>query len=45
MDGEAFKVIVLLPLLPAFEGDIASPNSAVLRIQLYWEYKTISRGE
>ena len=36
--------MVVLPLLPAFEGDIADAKSSVLRIQLHWEYHTISRG-
>ena len=37
-------MIVVMPLLPAFEGNVDDPNAAVLRIQLYWEYMTISRG-
>ena len=41
---EAFKVIVVMPLLPAFEGSVADPAAAVLRVQLYWEYETICRG-
>lgn len=43
--GEKFRVIVVMPLLPAFEGNVDDPNAAVLRIQLYWEYMTISRGK
>lgn len=39
--GEAFKVIVVMPLLPAFEGSVDDPAAAVLRVQLYWEYQTI----
>ena len=40
--GEAFKVIVVMPLLPAFEGSVEDPAAAVLRVQLYWEYQTIN---
>mmetsp|Transcript_4943 Transcript_4943/g.9266 ORF Transcript_4943/g.9266 Transcript_4943/m.9266 type:complete len:1030 (+) Transcript_4943:37-3126(+) len=40
--GEPFKVIVVMPLLPAFEGSVDDTNAAVLRVQLYWEYRTIS---
>lgn len=40
--GEAFKVIVVMPLLPAFEGSVDDPAAAVLRVQLYWEYQTIN---
>lgn len=32
-----------MPLLPAFMGEIDS--SGILRCQLYWQYKTICRGE
>ena len=41
---EKFKVIVFLPLLPGFPGDIDKPSAGVLKIQLHWEYFTISRG-
>ncbi|CAD8096905.1 unnamed protein product [Paramecium primaurelia] len=40
---EKFKVIVFLPLLPGFAGEI-DKDSAVLKVQLHWEYLTISRG-
>mmetsp|Transcript_2054 Transcript_2054/g.4697 ORF Transcript_2054/g.4697 Transcript_2054/m.4697 type:complete len:1014 (-) Transcript_2054:733-3774(-) len=42
--GEKFKVIVVMPLLPAFEGSIDDEAAAVLRVQLFWEYQTICRG-
>jgi len=35
-EKKPFKVIILLPLLPGFEGDVREDNSAVMRIQLYW---------
>lgn len=41
---EEFRVIVVMPLLPAFEGHVKDPSAAVLRIQLHWEYMTICRG-
>lgn len=41
---EKFKVMVFLPLLPGFPGDIDKPAAGVLKIQLHWEYTTISRG-
>lgn len=41
---ENFKVIVVCPLLPGFEGGIEDSGSAVLRLQLHWEYQTITRG-
>ena len=42
--GEKFRVIVVLPLLPGFEGDISNPDSTVLRIQVHHQYNSISRG-
>lgn len=41
---EEFRVIVVLPLLPAFEGSVDDSAAAVLRVELYWEYATICRG-
>ena len=41
---EKFRVVVFLPLLPGFEGEIYQNNAAILKIQMYWEYATISRG-
>jgi phospholipase D1/2 len=37
-------VVVFIPLLPGFEGDVREEKSAVMRIQLYWEYWTICRS-
>lgn len=42
--GENFRVVVFLPLLPGFEGEVDAAQSTILRIQLHWEYKTICRG-
>lgn len=42
---ENFKVIVVMPLLPGFEGPIDDKSSSIMRIQLHWEYYTISRSE
>ena len=42
---EPFKVIIVLPLLPGFEGDIADRASSVLRIQVHHQYNAIIRGE
>lgn len=38
-----FRVIVFLPLLPAFEGGDLSDAS--MRQVLYWQYRSICRGE
>ena len=44
-NNEKFKVIVCMPLLPAFEGEVSEKTATVLKIQLHWEYMTISRSE
>jgi phospholipase D1/2 len=43
-EKKPFKVIIMIPLLPGFEGDVREDNSVVMRVQLYWEYWTISRS-
>eukprot|EP00828_Plagiopyla_frontata_P032009 TRINITY_DN41804_c0_g1_i1.p1 TRINITY_DN41804_c0_g1~~TRINITY_DN41804_c0_g1_i1.p1 ORF type:complete len:372 (+),score=54.94 TRINITY_DN41804_c0_g1_i1:472-1587(+) len=42
---QKFKVLILLPLLPAFAGEINDETAGVLRIQLHLQYETICRGE
>ena len=44
-EGTEFKVCVLLPLLPGFEGGIEEKSGNVMRIQMGWEYHTINRGK
>ena len=39
---QKFRVIVVMPLLPGFEGRIES--SSILKAQLHWEYSSICRG-
>lgn len=42
---EKFKIIIFLPLLPGFEGDIDDKAGNVMRIQLGWLLHTIARGK
>ena len=37
-------MIVFIPLLPAFAGDMREGNAVWMQIQLHWEYMTICRG-
>ena len=39
-----FMIVVVIPLLPGFEGDLTSKKANVMRIQLGWEFHTICRG-
>ncbi|KAI9010942.1 hypothetical protein CLU79DRAFT_891017 [Phycomyces nitens] len=42
--NEKFKVFVIMPLVPAFEGDLASAESASARTVMHFQYTSISRG-
>jgi len=45
-EKERFKVIVVLPLLPGFEGDVIDKaEGAFMRLTLGFEHQTIARGE
>ncbi|VDK78403.1 unnamed protein product [Litomosoides sigmodontis] len=39
-----FRVYIMLPLLPGFEGDIGAPGASALQAVLHWTYKSLSRG-
>ena len=43
--NEPFLVLVFLPLLPAFSGDILESSSALLRIQVNYQSKSIAKGK
>ncbi|CAG8498943.1 7241_t:CDS:10, partial [Ambispora leptoticha] len=42
--GEKFRVIVVMPLLPAFEADLASKDAGTIRMVMHWQYVSICRG-
>ncbi|XP_053397424.1 phospholipase D1-like [Mercenaria mercenaria] len=44
-ENEAFRVYVVLPLLPAFEGEIGANGGYAIQAVLHWNYKSISKGE
>lgn len=43
-EGENFKVIVVMPLLPAFEGEIGTPTGRSIGAITHWNYRSICRG-
>ncbi|RUS17342.1 hypothetical protein BC937DRAFT_90093 [Endogone sp. FLAS-F59071] len=43
-EGRKFRVIVVMPLAPGFEGDFASSDSGTMRMVMHWQYVSISRG-
>eukprot|EP00092_Neocalanus_flemingeri_P002528 GFUD01002705.1.p1 GENE.GFUD01002705.1~~GFUD01002705.1.p1 ORF type:complete len:857 (-),score=228.01 GFUD01002705.1:69-2507(-) len=42
---DTFRVYILLPLLPAFEGDIAGDSGSGMRAIMYYQFQSISRGK
>uniref|UniRef100_A0A5S6QA67 Phospholipase n=1 Tax=Trichuris muris TaxID=70415 RepID=A0A5S6QA67_TRIMR len=42
--NEAFRVYVLLPLLPGFEGQVGTTGGSALQAVLYWTYQSLSKG-
>jgi len=44
-NNQTFRVYILMPLLPAFEGDIAGDSGSGMRAIMYYQYQSISRGE
>ena len=43
-NNEPFLVIIFIPLMPGFEGDVTKSESAVLKCILKYQLETISRG-
>lgn len=43
--NQDFKIMIALPLLPGFEGEIDQKAGNVMRIQMGWLHHTIGRGE
>lgn len=43
-EGKSFKVIVVIPLLPGFEGGIEEKSGAFTRLALNYQQLTISKG-
>ncbi|XP_074591557.1 phospholipase D zeta 1-like [Curcuma longa] len=43
-DNKCFRVIIVLPLLPGFQGGIDDAGAASVRAIMHWQYQTICRG-
>ncbi|XP_021721568.1 phospholipase D zeta 1-like [Chenopodium quinoa] len=43
-EKKCFRVIVVLPLLPGFQGGVDDAGAASVRAIMHWQYRTISRG-
>ncbi|XP_076379178.1 phospholipase D isoform X2 [Megalopta genalis] len=44
-EGAVFRVFVIMPLLPGFEGEVGGPSGKALRAITHWNYASISRGK
>ncbi|XP_022901663.2 phospholipase D1 isoform X1 [Onthophagus taurus] len=44
-ENATFRVYVVLPLLPGFEGEVGGPSGNSIRAITQWNYSTISRGK
>ena len=44
-EHRCFRVIVLLPLLPGFQGGVDDGGAASVRAIMHWQYRTICRGK
>ncbi|XP_054000533.1 phospholipase D2 [Hylaeus anthracinus] len=44
-EGAIFRVFVIMPLLPGFEGEVGGASGTALRAITQWNYASISRGK
>ncbi|XP_078734754.1 phospholipase D1-like [Lampetra fluviatilis] len=44
-DGRRFRVYVVVPLLPGFEGDISTGGGSAIQAVLHFNYRTLCRGK
>lgn len=44
-EKKCFRVIVVIPLLPGFQGGLDDGGAATVRAIMHWQYRTISRGK
>ncbi|XP_011308868.1 phospholipase D2 [Fopius arisanus] len=44
-EGTVFRVFVVMPLLPGFEGEVGGPSGTALHAITHWNYSSISRGK
>ena len=43
-EGQCFRVIVVMPLLPGFQGGVDDFGAASVRFIMHWQFRTICRG-
>ncbi|KAE8730939.1 60S ribosomal protein L19-1-like [Hibiscus syriacus] len=43
-ENKCFRVIIIIPLLPGFQGGLDDAGAASVRAIMHWQYRTICRG-
>eukprot|EP00268_Persea_americana_P049344 TRINITY_DN5288_c0_g1_i2.p1 TRINITY_DN5288_c0_g1~~TRINITY_DN5288_c0_g1_i2.p1 ORF type:complete len:1115 (-),score=199.02 TRINITY_DN5288_c0_g1_i2:178-3522(-) len=43
-EKKCFRVIIVIPLLPGFQGGLDDGGAASVRAMIHWQYRTICRG-
>ncbi|KAL0393292.1 UNVERIFIED_CONTAM: Phospholipase D zeta 1 [Sesamum radiatum] len=43
-EKKCFRVIIVIPLLPGFQGGVDDSGAASVRAIMHWQYRTICRG-
>ncbi|VDM60973.1 unnamed protein product [Angiostrongylus costaricensis] len=43
-EKEPFRVYIMVPLMPGFEGNVGAPGGSSLQAVLHWTYQSLSRG-
>ncbi|OQR77929.1 phospholipase D1-like [Tropilaelaps mercedesae] len=43
--SEKFRVYIILPLLPAFEGEVGTPSGVSIQAITHWTYASLCRGQ
>ncbi|KAK9291478.1 hypothetical protein L1049_019426 [Liquidambar formosana] len=44
-EQKCFRVIIVIPLLPGFQGGLDDGGAATVRALMHWQYRTICRGK
>ena len=43
--NQDFKIMIIMPLIPGFAGELDDPNASLPRVIMNWQYRTICKGE
>ncbi|KAI9295765.1 phospholipase D/nuclease [Neoconidiobolus thromboides FSU 785] len=44
-ENSPFKVIIIMPLMPAFQSDVHEASANTIRLVMQWQYQSICRGD